>query len=152
MVLSRVLASRRFAADLVSKFDTDWDADTYGAKPTIELLTQKRIIGLGKSLNENILVYPQMESSEFFGLGGQTTLNTVRAEISANTNTNEERFELITSSIHKILVDNVNPAGVDLNYLWWKLNGFTNLSYKGRNYFSGKFDVIADVFDPHADL
>ena len=152
MVLSRALANKIFAEDLQSTLRDGWVAGTYGQVPRIDLTVDRRIRGLGKNVNENILIYPLSESVEYFGLGGDAALNTVRAEITANTNRNADRFEVITSAIYKIIFDNVSPIGKNLDYVRWLHNGFTNLSHKGRNYFSGTFDIIGEVLNPEKDF
>ena len=151
MVESRVLAARIFADDLKATLTDEWSA-TYGRMPRIDLTVERRIRGLGKNVNENIIIYPQSESTEFFGLGGDSAIQTVRAEITLNTNKSADRFEQINAGIFSIIFSNVAPRGKTVEYLRWLNNGFTNLSHRGRNYFSGVYDIVGEAYNPKKDF
>ena len=134
----------RLLDDLVDSLDTGWDTDTYGPKPRFNKELDRRVRGIGKQREENLIIRPQREYIEY-SLGALDLLHTASASIIVDTSVSHLRLETILSSITDIIVNNKNREG----YLVWRILGVTDVSHDaGRNYYSGIIDVRAEAFNP----
>ena len=148
---------RDFITDLVTILDTapEWTngggSDLFGDKPRISKTTDRKVIGLAKRKQENIIVYANAEQIKPFGLGVGVRpthgnwYNTDSATIEVQTNVSEERYDQLVSAIKSRLTEatTVRRAG----YVQIILRGFKNLSGELRGSYSGIFDITGESLD-----
>ena len=142
---------KKFQDDLVTIIDgaAKWDGD-YGVKPRISRTTDRKVIGLGKRKQRNILIYVDEEIIEPKGIGYAFTQKNwehkLLATIDIQTNTSEAIFNGMVSGVSDILR---LPANIcKAPYMWILLRGYKNLSDQSRESWRGIIDVEAKLLDP----
>ena len=152
-------ALRQFMSDLVSILDsaTEWTgeggSDTFGAKPSIDRKTDRKVTGIGRSKNEVILIYSDNEAIKAFSLGvavgRKDWYHTVSATIEVQNNTGEERFDQLVAAVLSTLREatNIKRAG----YVQIIVGNYRNLSEPSRNKYRGIIDVRGELVNPSYD-
>ena len=150
---------RDFITDIITMIDvaTEWTggggSDLFGIKPRISRKTERKVVGLAKRKQENILVYADSEQIKPFSLGiGVQPIgthgnfySTSSATIEIQTNVSEERFDQLISAVKSTLTEpqNIRRAG----YVQIILRGWKNLSGEYREGWSGIFDITGESLD-----
>ncbi len=148
---------RDFISDLVTILDTapEWTGgggtDLFGDKPRISKTTDRKVRGLAKRKQENIIVYANSEQIKPFSLGVGVVAghgnwySTSSATIEVMTNISEERYDQLVSAIKSRLTEatTVRRAG----YVQIILRGFKNMSGEMRGSYSGIFDITGESLD-----
>ena len=145
----RGIVQVKFLNDLVSAINDGWVVDDYGEKPRIDKTLDRRVRGLGKQKEENILVRPVTGDRITYSLGARNLWHNATASMDVDTSVSQHRLEIIMSAIVDILHGNVSRSG----YVVWRVMGTTELSQvSGRNYYSGIVDVSCEAIDPQVTL
>ena len=152
-------ALRQFMTDLISILDTatEWTGggggNSFGKKPAIDRKTDRKVTGIGRSQNENILIYSDNEAIKPFSIGvasgRKDWYHTVTATIEVNNNTGEERFDQLVAAVLSTLrvASNIKRA----NYVQIIVGNYRNLSEPSRNKYRGIIDVRGELVNPSYD-
>ena len=139
-----------FMNDIVNLLNTD----TYWKdiiKPRISKKYSRKVVGLGKSTAEAVLVYSDMEQIKPFSLGigidqtaAKSWFHTFTGTIEILTNISDVRMEQIASTIINILKRNVTLAG----YVLLTPVDVKNRSDETRGNYRMLIDIRADKYAP----
>jgi len=97
---------------LKSKWGT---TDKAGSFPEIEIIWDRKVVGLANYTQDTILLSPKRENVEYFGLYGSDFLHHVDIQIEIWTYMNQDRLDNLTKEVSKIIKDNIRRTNfVDL--------------------------------------
>jgi hypothetical protein len=102
--------------DMQTLLKADWGTtDGAGSFPEIEIIWERKVVGLGNYTQDTILLSPKRENIEYFGLYGSDFLHHVDIQIEIWSYMNQNRLENLTHEVTKIIKNNIRRASfVDL--------------------------------------
>jgi len=102
--------------DMQTLLKADWGTtDGAGSFPEIEIIWERKVVGLANYTQDTILLSPKRENVEYFGLYGSDFLHHVDIQIEIWTYMNQDRLENLTHEVAKIIKNNIRRTNfVDL--------------------------------------
>jgi len=102
--------------DMQDLLKTKWGTtDNAGSFPEIEIIWERKVVGLANYTQDTILLSPKRENVEYFGLYGSDFLHHVDIQIEIWTYMNQDRLDNLTKEVAKIIKDNIRRTNfVDL--------------------------------------
>jgi len=94
--------------DMQTLLKADWGTtDGAGSFPEIEIIWERKVVGLANYTQDTILLSPKRENVEYFGLYGSDFLHHVDIQIEIWTYMNQDRLENLTHEVAKIIKNNI---------------------------------------------
>ena len=102
--------------DMKTLLKSDWGTtDGAGSFPEIQIIWERKVVGLGNYTQDTILLSPKRENIEYFGLYGSDFLHHVDIQIEIWSYMNQDRLENLTHEVTKIIKNNIRRTNfVDL--------------------------------------
>ena len=86
-----------------------------GSFPEVEIVWERKVVGLGDYTRDTILLTPKRENVEYFGLYGSDFLHHVDIQIEIWSYMNQDRLNNMVKEFTKIIKDNIRRTDfVDL--------------------------------------
>jgi len=156
-----------FANDVVTLLKTKWVLGSGGKKPEVTTQWNKKVVGLGTRVYNEIIIGIDAENPQIYSLmEGDATdrekfvyswLHDVSITIDIRTNTSEERVLQMVDEVMRIIKTNTVPLitsskgaseGDSRDYLQMLPEGITSLNEEYRNMFRYLVSVSAIIFNP----
>ena len=102
--------------DMQSLLKDDWGiTDTAGDVPNIDVVWERKVVGLADYTRDTILLTPKRENIDYFGLYGSDFLHHVDIQIDLWSYMNQDRLNNLVKETAKIIKDNIRRTNfVDL--------------------------------------
>ena len=81
--------------------------DSSGDVPEIEIIWERKVVGLADYTRDTLLLTPKRENVEYFGLYGSDFLHHVDIQVEIWTYMNQDRLDNLTKEVTKIIKDNI---------------------------------------------
>ena len=89
--------------------------DNAGSFPEIEIIWERKVVGLANYTQDTILLTPKRENVEYFGLYGSDFLHHVDIQIELWSYMNQDRLDNLVKEVTKIIKNNIRRTDfVDL--------------------------------------
>ena len=103
--------------------------DTSGDVPNIDVVWERKVVGLADYTRDTILLTPKKEKIDYFGLYGSDFLHHVDIQIDIWSYMNQDRLNNLVKETAKIIKDNIRRA----NFVDLLLTGSISASDTYRN-------------------
>ena len=102
--------------DMKTLLRGDWGTtDSSGDVPDIEIIWDRKVVGLADYTRDTILLTPKRENVEYFGLYGSNFLHHVEVQIDIWSYMNQTRLNNMVKEVTKIIKNNIRRTDfVDL--------------------------------------
>ena len=102
--------------DMQAMLKDDWGiTDTAGDVPNIDVVWERKVVGLADYTRDTILLTPKRENIDYFGLYGSDFLHHVDIQIDLWSYMNQDRLNNLVKETAKIIKDNIRRTNfVDL--------------------------------------
>ena len=102
--------------DMQAMLKDDWGiTDTAGDVPNIDVVWERKVVGLADYTRDTILLTPKREKIDYFGLYGSDFLHHVDIQIDLWSYMNQDRLNNLVKETAKIIKDNIRRTNfVDL--------------------------------------
>ena len=98
--------------DMQTLLKADWGTtDSSGDVPEIEIIWERKVVGLADYTRDTILLTPKRENIEYFGLFGQDFLHTLTLVIDVRSYGEQEKVDQTVAEILRILKVNIRRTG-----------------------------------------
>ena len=116
--------------DMQAMLKDDWGiTDTAGDVPNIDVVWERKVVGLADYTRDTILLTPKRENIDYFGLYGSDFLHHVDIQIDLWSYMNQDRLNNLVKETAKIIKDNIRRA----NFVDLLLTGSISASDSYRN-------------------
>jgi len=103
--------------------------DTSGDVPNIDVVWERKVVGLADYTRDTIILTPKKENIDYFGLYGSDFLHHVDIQIDLWSYMNQDRLNNLVKETAKIIKDNIRRA----NFVDLLLTGSISSSDSYRN-------------------
>ena len=102
--------------DMKTLLRTSWGTtDNSGDLPDIEIIWDRKVVGLADYTRDTILLSPKRENIDYFGLYGSDFLHHVEIQIEIWSYMNQDKLDNAVKEVTKIIKDNIRRTNfVDL--------------------------------------
>ena len=102
--------------DMQTLLKGDWGTtDTAGTFPDIQIIWERKVVGLANYTQDTVLLTPKKENVEYFGLYGSDFLHHVDIQIELWSYMNQDRLDNLVKEVTKIIKNNIRRTDfVDL--------------------------------------
>ena len=116
--------------DMQSLLKDKWGiTDNSGDVPNIDIVWERKVVGLADYTRDTILLTPKKEKIDYFGLYGSDFLHHVDNQIDLWSYMNQDRLNNLVKETAKIIKDNIRRA----NFVDLLLTGSISASDSYRN-------------------
>ena len=116
--------------DMQAMLKDDWGiTDTAGDVPNIDVVWERKVVGLADYTRDTIILTPKKENIDYFGLYGSDFLHHVDIQIDLWSYMNQDRLNNLVKETAKIIKDNIRRA----NFVDLLLTGSISSSDSYRN-------------------
>ena len=116
--------------DMQSLLKDKWGiTDNSGDVPNIDIVWERKVVGLADYTRDTILLTPKKEKIDYFGLYGSDFLHHVDIQIDLWSYMNQDRLNNLVKETAKIIKDNIRRA----NFVDLLLTGSISASDTYRN-------------------
>ena len=131
--------------DMQTLLKADWGTtDSAGSFPEIQIIWERKVVGLGNYTQDTILLSPKRENIEYFGLYGSDFLHHVDVQIEIWSYMNQDRLENLTHEVSKIIKNNIRRT----NFVDLLLTGSISASDTYRNIWKHILTARYRKLDP----